>query len=99
MDDLEHGDEGVFVYLRPNSSRSIVVLIKLISKDREIVLLMFSSFGRLAALDPSPDPQRSSAPNSSHPVASAVTPPRQDPSLPLINEDAPWLRPRKKPKN
>src|SRR3954454_15636020 len=38
---------------------------------------MISCFGRLAALDPSPDPQRSSGPNSSHPVASAVTPPRQ----------------------
>src|SRR3954469_10217469 len=38
---------------------------------------MLSRFGRLAALDPSPDPQRSSGPNSSHPVASAVTPPRQ----------------------
>src|SRR3954452_14434762 len=38
---------------------------------------MFCSFGRLAALDPSPDPQRSSGPNSSHPVASAVKPPRQ----------------------
>src|SRR4051812_30267460 len=38
---------------------------------------MSSCFGRLAALDPSPDPQRTSGPNSSHPVASAVTPPRQ----------------------
>src|SRR3954466_12626072 len=38
---------------------------------------MFSSFGRLAALDPSPDPQRSSGSISSHHVASAVTPPRQ----------------------
>src|SRR3954447_14784063 len=38
---------------------------------------MIPYFGRLAALDPSPDPQRSSGPNSSHPVSSAVTPPRQ----------------------
>src|SRR3954463_1471485 len=38
---------------------------------------MISCFGRLAALDPSPDPQRTSGPYSSHPGASAVTPPRQ----------------------
>ena len=24
---------------------------------------------------------------------------KEDPSLPLINEDAPWLRPQKKPKH